>query len=193
MREASTYRRRALAVAAGLVALAASAHPAHAGTAQEVRAVDDEYSVEQGQTVDVNLLENDTEGSYDRIVVVDLGPALHGSFSGPVSLPVYTPLAGFVGDEVIEYTICGSSDNIVSEDCDPATITIHVTGPRATTTIVPSTVATVPPTVAPVAVDPDLASTGGGNGPLLAGLTALGLGALAIMLARRGPISPRRC
>jgi hypothetical protein len=34
--------------------------------------------------------------------------------------------------------------------------------------------------------------TGGGNGPLLAGLTALGLGVLAVALARRGPISPRR-
>ncbi len=111
MREAGIYRRRALAVAAGLVALAASALPAHAGTAQEVRAVDDEYSVEQGQSVDVNLLANDTAGSNDRIVVVDLDPALHGSFSGTPSLPTYTPLADFVGEEVIEYTICGASDN----------------------------------------------------------------------------------
>ena len=148
MREAGIYRRRALAVAAGLVALAASALPAHAGTAEGVRAVDDEYSVAQGQTLDVNLLENDSAGSNDRIVVVDLDPPLHGSFSGTVSRPAYTPLAGFVGDEVIDYTICGSSDNVVTQDCDTATITIHVTGPGATTTIVPTTVATVPPTVA---------------------------------------------
>ena len=93
MREAGIHRRRALAVAAGLVALALSALPAHAGTAQEVRAVDDEYSVEQGQSVDVNHLENDSAGSNDRIVVVDLGSPQHGSFSGTVSLPiVYTAL-----------------------------------------------------------------------------------------------------
>ena len=152
--------------------------------------------------MDVNLLANDSAGSNDRIVVVDLDPPLHGSFSGTPSLPAYTPLADFVGEEVIEYTICGASDNVVTQDCDTATITIHVTGPRATTTIVPTTVATVPPTVttvpappptvAPVAVPTDMARTGGGKGPLLAGLTALGLGVLAVAFARRGPISPRR-
>ena len=202
MRDAGIHGRRALAVAAGLVALALSALPAHAGTAQGVRAVDDAYSVQQGQSVEVNHLANDSAGSNDRIVVVDLDPPLHGSFSGTVTLPTYTALADFVGDEVIEYTICGSSDNVVTAECDTATITIHVTGPGTTTTIVPTTVATVPPTVttmpappptvAPVAGPTDMAHTGGDKGPLLAGLTALGLGVLAVALARRGPISPRR-
>ncbi len=75
-----------------------------------------------------------------------------------------------------------------------------MTGPRATTTIVPSTVATVPPTVttvpvppptvAPVAVSDGLARTGGGKGPLFAGLTALGLGVLASRSPAVGPSHP---
>lgn len=73
-------------------------------------AVSDKYTATQGQSLSITaangVLKNDTDVDGDAFTVVGHGNASHGSITvGADGALVYTPFAGFVGTENIEYTI----------------------------------------------------------------------------------------
>src|ERR1700741_3434239 len=122
MRDLGGGMRRLFVGATCAFVVLTAALPAHAGGPKQVVATADTYTVEQGQSVVVNFLDNDSFGSFDGLVVVDRGTPQQGVFSGALEAPSYTPNAGFAGDETIAYTVCGARGGVTEDDCDTATI-----------------------------------------------------------------------
>lgn len=105
-------------------------------------AVDDAFSTTLDTAVIVNPLSNDTDPDGDPLTVTTIGTATNGTATlDPTTGEVtYTPNAGFVGTDTVDYTITDGNGGT-----DTATITFTVTDPTD-------------PNTPPVAVD-DIATT----------------------------------
>ncbi|MCE5276587.1 MAG: tandem-95 repeat protein [Planctomycetaceae bacterium] len=77
-----------------------------AATSQSPVAVNDAVSTEAGKPATVNVLANDSDPDGDALSVVSFTQGAKGSVSaGTNGTLIYTPAAGFVGDDAFNYTI----------------------------------------------------------------------------------------
>ncbi|MFZ4707536.1 MAG: LruC domain-containing protein [Bacteroidales bacterium] len=101
-------------------------------------AVDDNTTTQLNMPVDINILDNDTEGSSSLdptsvtfISGTEPNPVTQGTFSVNAinGLVTFTPVTGFTGTVSIDYQVCD-----INNFCDIATITVEVnavSGPTA--------------------------------------------------------------
>lgn len=93
-------------------------------------AVDDGITTQLNTAVDINILNNDTEGSSSLdpasvtfISGTEPNPATQGTFTvnAITGLVTFTPVTGFTGTVTIDYQVCD-----INSLCDIATITVNI-------------------------------------------------------------------
>ncbi len=84
-------------------------------------AVDDSATTDEGVPVAINVTANDSDPNGDPFIITDFTQPTNGTVKIDDTTFVYTPNAGFVGEDTFTYTICDDSG-----ECDTATVTIQV-------------------------------------------------------------------
>lgn len=72
---------------------------------------DDTASTTAGESVDINVLANDSEPNGNALTVTGVGAATNGTVTQNGNSVVYTPNAGFTGDDQFTYTIRDTDGN----------------------------------------------------------------------------------
>ena len=85
-------------------------------------AVDDDKATDEGNSVAIDVLENDTDAEDDELFIDSFTQASNGSVSLEEGKLVYTPNPDFEGTDTFDYTV---SDG---KDTDTATVTVTVNG-----------------------------------------------------------------
>ncbi|MFV0472826.1 MAG: Ig-like domain-containing protein, partial [Pikeienuella sp.] len=117
-------------------------------------AVDDTASTSSGQSVIVNVLANDTDAEGHALTVTEVGTATNGTVELTAGEVIYTPNAGFSGDDSFTYAI---SDGNGGTATGSVTVTV-MDAPNASPNAVDDAVTTaygVPVTVDVLANDSD--------------------------------------
>ncbi len=84
-------------------------------------ASDDFAVTRENESVEIDVLKNDTDPDQDQVSIVSLGAAKHGVTKIVGGLIVYTPEQGFVGQDNFQYAIDDGNNNSVT-----AWVTVNV-------------------------------------------------------------------
>jgi len=85
------------------------------------RATDDQAITRTDEVVEIAVLDNDVDPDQDTLILESVGAAKHGMTSVSSNTVLYTPEAGFVGQDNFEYTINDGQQHPVT-----ATVTVNV-------------------------------------------------------------------
>ena len=84
-------------------------------------AIDDVETTDPGTPVTIEVRTNDEDVDGDTLSVTDYSQPANGTVSCTATECVYTPDAGFAGEDAFEYTVCDASGR-----CDTATVRISI-------------------------------------------------------------------
>jgi len=85
------------------------------------RATDDNAVTRTDEAVEINVLNNDVDPDQDTLVIESVATAKHGTTTVSADVVLYTPDAGFVGQDNFEYTINDGNKHSVT-----AKVTVNV-------------------------------------------------------------------
>lgn len=96
-------------------------------------AVDDVAETTESQAVVIDVLANDTDAELDRLVIAAFDQPSSGSVTQAGDTLVYTPIAGFTGDDTFRYTISDGAGGSASADVD---VTVRAAPPPSSQNLV---------------------------------------------------------
>ena len=100
---------------------------------QQPTGSNDSATTTQGVAVAINVLANDSDPDGDRLTVTISGQPRHGTATVNNGQILYTPNAGFVGEDSFTYTLADGRGGVAN-----ATVTVTVTdvvGSSSSTTV----------------------------------------------------------
>ncbi len=99
---------------------------------REPEAVNDAASTDQNVAVSIAVLDNDSDGDGDTLSIASVSQPQNGSASISGSHIVYTPDTGYVGDDVLSYTITDGYGGSATATVDVEVILVDFTPPTIT-------------------------------------------------------------